>query len=119
MLPERQLPYEGIVALPEIGIAVKTTLAQGPGEWTVCPVGEMTVRSRRSGDALTTKGGTKLLKKRFIDKKLPQWERDAVPVIADERGVLAVYGFGTDEKRKTGEIYVRIEFVNISEEAEQ
>ena len=119
VLPERQLPCEGIVALPEIGLAVKTTLAQGPGEWTVCPLGEMTVRSRRSGDELTTKGGTKSLKKRFIDQKLPQWDRDAVPVIADEKGILAVYGFGTDENRKTGEIYVRIEFVNISEEAEK
>ena len=72
VLPKRKLPCEGIVALPEIGLAVKTTLAQGPGEWTVCPLGEMTVRSRQAGDALTTKGGTKLLKKRFIDKKLPQ-----------------------------------------------
>ena len=119
VLPARALPLEGITAIPEIGLAVRTTLVNEPGDWTVCPKGQMVVRSRRSGDELTTKGGTKLLKKRFIDQKLPQWDRDAVPVIADEKGVLAVYGFGTDEKRKTGEIYVRIEFVNISEEAEK
>ena len=119
VLPERKLPYEGLTALPEIGIAIRTTPVTEPGDWTVCPPGEMVVRSRREGDALTTKGGTKSLKKRFIDRKIPQWERLAVPVIADERGVLAVMGFGTDENLKTGEPYVRIEFVNISGEAEE
>ena len=79
----------------------------------------MVVRSRRSGDSLTTPVGTKSLKKRFIDRKIPQFERSAVPVIADEAGVLAVWGFGIDETRKTGGTYVRMEFVNFSEEAEK
>ena len=64
-------------------------------------------------DELTTKGGTKTLKKRFIDRKIPQWERSAVPVIADDGGVLAVYGFGADETRKNGGPYVRIEFMDL------
>ena len=79
----------------------------------------MVVRCRCAGDELTTSGGTKSLKKRFIDRKIPQFERSAVPVIADEAGVLAVYGFGVDETRKTGGEYVRMEFVTISEEAEK
>ena len=115
VLPERVLPREGVTCLPEIGLAVRTTPASEPGEWTVCPDGELVVRARRTGDELTTKGGTKSLKKRFIDRKIPQWERGAVPVIADSRGVLAVYGFGADENRKTGGPYVRIEFVPIAE----
>ena len=119
VLEPRPLPPDGITHLPELGLAIKTTPAQGPGDWTVCPQGEMVVRSRLPGDALTTSGGTKSLKKRFIDRKLPQWERSAVPVIADEKGVLAVCGFGVDEARKTGESYVRIEFVPISDPAEE
>ena len=119
VLPERKLPRRGVTALPELGLAVRTEIVDGPGEWTVCPQGEMTVRSRRSGDSLTTRGGTKSLKKRFIDKKLPRWDRSAVPVIADPAGVLAVHGFGVDETRKTGGEYVRIEFVPISETAEK
>ena len=119
VLKTRALPMEGTVRLPEIGLAIRTTPVEESGDWTVCRVGEMTVRSRREGDALTTKGGTKTLKKRFIDKKIPQWERSAVPVIADELGVLAVYGFGIDEARKTGGSYVRIEFVPISGNAEE
>ena len=119
ILPVRTLPLEGVTLLPEIGMAVRTAIVTEPGEWTVCPKGQMVVRCRQSGDELTTPGGTKSLKKRFIDRKIPQWERLAVPVIADERGVLAVYGFGVDETRKSGEAYVRMEFVTISEEAEK
>lgn len=118
ILPTRLLPMEGITELPEIGLAVRMSIADVPGEWVVCPKGQMVVRSRQPGDALTTKGGTKSLKKRFIDRKIPQWERSAVPVIADEGGVLAVYGFGADVTRQTGGVYVRVEFVDISEEAE-
>ena len=119
ILPRRVLSVAGTTYLPEIGLAVRTSAAEGPGEGIVCPRGEMAVRCRQSGDALTTKGGTKSLKKRFIDRKIPQWERSKVPVIADDGGVLAVYGFGIDETRKTGGPYVRIEFVPISEEAEE
>ena len=119
LLPQRTLPREGVTRLPEIKLAVRTTPVPGPGEWIVCPKGELVVRSRREGDALTTKGGTKSLKKRFIDRKIPQWERLAIPVIADDAGVLAVYGFGPDETRKSGGSYVRIEFVDISGDAEE
>ena len=118
VLQTRVLPREGVTELPEIGLAVITTPVEESGGWTVCPRGEMVVRSRQPGDELTTKGGTKSLKKRFIDKKIPQWDRAAVPVIADEAGVLAVYGFGPDETRKTGGPYVHIEFAPIREEAE-
>ena len=119
ILPTRLLPMEGLTELPEIGLAVRTSIADAPGEWVVCPKGQMIVRCRQSGDALTTKCGTKSLKKRFIDKKIPQWERSAVPVIADEGGVLAVYGFGADVTRQTGGAFVRIEFAEISGNAEK
>ena len=119
ILPTRLLPMEGLTELPEIGLAVRTSVVDAPGEWVVCPKGQMVVRCRRQGDELTTAGGTKSLKKRFIDRKIPQFERSAVPVIADGAGVLAVYGFGTDAKRRAGERYVRIEFVEFSGDTER
>ena len=119
MRQSRPLIVPGVTELPEIGIAVRITAAEGPGEWTVCPRGQMIVRSRQEGDSLTTKGGTKSLKKRFIDRKIPQWERMAVPVIADDAGVLAVMGIGTDVSRENGSGWVRIEFVSISGSAEK
>ena len=118
-LQSRPLIVPGVTELPEIGIAVRITAAEGPDEWTVCPRGQMIVRSRQEGDSLTTKGGTKSLKKRFIDRKIPQWERMAVPVIADDAGVLAVMGIGTDVSRENGSGWVRIEFVSISGSAEK
>ena len=58
--------------------------------------GKMTVRSRREGDTirLTGQNCTKTLKKLFIERRIPVRKRNFIPVIADEEGVLAVYGIG-------------------------
>ena len=45
-------------------------------------------------------GGTKTLKKLFIDKKIPAADRDRIPVIADDHGVAAVHGLGIDRDHK-------------------
>ena len=67
--------------------------------FTVSPVGEITVRSRRAEDKISFAFGTKSLKKLFIDEKIPARERPFVPVIADDMGVLGVCGFGADVQR--------------------
>ena len=56
--------------------------------------GTVVVRSRQSGDSIRLSGGTKSLKKLFIDRKIPASQRPLVAVVADEMGVLAVEGFG-------------------------
>lgn len=66
---------------------------------TVRPLGELTVGSRRSGDAIRLPGGTKSLKKCFIDRKIPASQRPAIPVLRDETGVLAVYSIGVNADR--------------------
>ncbi len=45
------------------------------------------IRTRRPGDRIKAKGleGTKKLKKLFIDKKIPRFQRDSWPVITDQR----------------------------------
>ncbi|MCL2587822.1 MAG: tRNA lysidine(34) synthetase TilS [Oscillospiraceae bacterium] len=67
--------------------------------------GKITVRPRVSGDVirLTGRGGTKTIKKLMIDEKIPAKQRDTWPIIADEAGVIAVYGIGTDERVTPGE----------------
>lgn len=45
------------------------------------------------------RGGTKTLKKLFIDEKVPRRERERIPVLADGRGVAAVAGFGPEQSR--------------------
>ena len=74
------------------------------------PEGPITIRSRQSGDKLRLSGGSKSLKKLLIDRKIPAAERSRIPVICDEKGILAVYGIGIDQSRDTeGKHPVRIE----------
>ena len=73
------------------------------------PKGKMVVRSRKAGDTIRLLGGTKSLKKLFIDEKIPAAKRDAVPVLADEDGVLAVIGIGGNIDRLSGDGMVRIQ----------
>lgn len=67
--------------------------------FVVAPVGQIIVRSRQPGDKMRLMGGTKSLKKLFTDSKLPASERPQVPVIADDGGVLGVWGFGANLDR--------------------
>ena len=76
--------------------------------FTVCPVGEMVVRSRKAGDKITFAFGTKSLKKLFIDDKIPANARDAVPVIADSLGLLGVCGYGADMQRQRNGALIEI-----------
>lgn len=97
------LPSQGTVELPQWGIRVTCTPAEAivntPDIFTVFPQGSVTLRSRRGGDELQLSGGTKSLKKRFIDRKIPAPERSFIPILEDDAGILAVYGFGTDLRR--------------------
>ena len=91
------------------------------GEFTVYPDGPITVRSRMAGDTIRLSGGTKPLKKLFIDRKIPAAARDRIPVLSDSRGVLAVYGFGTNpelEDKSRPPVRIIIEKLTDTEEKE-
>ena len=75
-----------------------------PEIFTVVPVGEIHIRSRQSGDAIRLPGGTKTLKKLFIDRKIPASQRDLVPVICDDLGILAVGGIGVNLDRAAAKL---------------
>lgn len=108
ILPQRLLPIGGSVELPEIGRRI--TCLEGLHEGVHLKVsGPLYVRSRRAGDEIKTPGGTKSLKKLFIDRKIPQHLRLAVPVAADEKGVLWVSGIGRDLSRREGQDVTIIE----------
>lgn len=51
------------------------------------------IRSRKDGDFIKLKFGTKKLSRLFIDKKLTKEERESIPIITDIEGdVLVIYG---------------------------
>lgn len=84
--------------------------------FTVSPRGTIRVRSRRSGDALRLSGGSKSLKKRFIDRKIPARLRDSIPVFEDDLGILAVGELGADLSRRADSLpAVQIQIVKHSE----
>lgn len=91
------------------------TLVNTADTFTIQPCGTLTVRSRSSGDTIRLSGGTKSLKKLFIDRKIPLCERASLPVIADEGGVVGVFGIGVHldrEARSLPAVQIRIEKMN-------
>ncbi len=98
-----ELPCPGEITLAEQGIVVTAKPADKLIDTRDCfvvkAIGSMYVRSRLAGDTMRCSGGTKQLKKLFIDRKISAAERMSIPVVADESGVLGVYGFGADRDR--------------------
>lgn len=114
----------GVNEIPELGLKISAEDIISPTvhksftsflfkKENIC--GNITVRPRKEGDRirLSAKSGTKTLKKLFIERKIPVNERAAVPVIADEKGVIAVYGIGSDVRCRalSGEKSVKITFI--------
>ena len=98
-----ELTCPGEVLLPQLGLKV---LCRPAGEivntddtFTLAVSGSVWLRSRMQGDEMRLSGGTKSLKKLFIDRKIPASQRACVPVLADDGGVLAVYGVGANQNR--------------------
>jgi len=86
-----------------------------PYIFTVHPVGSVYVRSRQSGDAIRLSGGTRSLKKLFIDRKIPAARRDAIPILCDAAGILGIPGIGVNLDRAAGELpAVRIEIKTVN-----
>lgn len=96
------LPESGTLELPgfRVTCAPATALLNTTDTFTVNPAGELLLRSRQSGDAISLSGGSRSLKKLFIDRKIPAAMRQRIPVICDERGILGIYGIGADIRRK-------------------
>lgn len=123
--PITQIPlqYPGVTELPQLGLRIRceeaASVRNGPSVFTVHTRGQLVVRHREAGDAVTLAGGTKSLKKLFIEKKIPADTRDRVPVIADEQGVLGIYGIGPNLGRcaeSLPAVQIRIEDIEPKEE---
>ncbi len=95
---EQYLLFPGFVEFGEYQIECKPAneLINRPVCFTVFIQGKLKVRSRLSGDEIRLSGGTKSLKKLYIDRKVPADERPFIPVLVDENGVVGVYGIGAD-----------------------
>ena len=98
------LQCPGITDFPELGLRVicreADTLENTPDVFTVNPDGALLLRFRQSGDSIRLSGGSRSLKKLFIDRKIPAASRDRIPIIADSRGILGIQGIGASLDRQ-------------------
>lgn len=96
------LQVPGVTELPgwRITCTEAKELRNSADTFTVTLKGTVTLRSRQSGDRIRLVGGSKSLKKLFIDRKIPAAQRERIPVLADEAGILGVYGIGVHQDRR-------------------
>lgn len=102
------LNCSGETVISQLGLKVvcrpASDIVNTENVFTVTTDGTVVLRSRMAGDEIRLPGGSKLLKKLFIDRKVPASERGLVPVLADDRGVLAVYNMGVNQNRIPSEL---------------
>lgn len=82
------------------------------------PSGDLIIRNREGGDTMRLSGGTKSLKKLFIDKKIPAIDRGSIPILADDAGVIWVMGIGPNTDRLATDLpalEIRLEKIELGE----
>ncbi|MGC8666495.1 MAG: tRNA lysidine(34) synthetase TilS [Chthonomonadales bacterium] len=108
-----ELALPGHTPVPELGITVQAryaTVAEEPvgqsAARAVLNAGDLAlplkVRTRRPGDRMRPLGlgGSKKVQDLMVDAKIPRKDRDKIPIIVDDRGILWVVGCALDERAR-------------------
>ena len=112
------LPKQGALDIPQLGLRIITEpagdLENSKTGFTVIPQGTVTLRCRMEGDSIRLSGGTKSVKKLFADRKIPASQRLRIPIVADDGGILGIYGIGVNQARAATTLpALQIRFENI------
>jgi len=106
----RELKRNGRTELEEAGIALtarETVFEKGiHSQFKTCILkcesisGSISVTGRRPGDKIRPlgRGCTKSIKQLFTEAGIPNAEKDRIPVLRDEKGILAVWGLAVAER---------------------
>jgi len=62
--------------------------------------GELFIRNYRSGDCIQMNGMTKTMKKLFCDHGISALERNRIPLLCDEKGILWIPGIGLSDRAR-------------------
>lgn len=125
--PDTELIPGQIVEIPEAELTVRTEISVYPQKVNglfkpfcfKCDeiYGRVFLTSRRPGDEIRLRGRgcTKSVRKLFAEAGLTQRERALTPVLRDDAGILAVYGFGVSERAcpQEGDRVLQISMVRI------
>ena len=98
---ETEIPVSGQVRFGDylVTCTEAETILNTPDTFTVVPRGQLRLRPRQAGDTIRLPGGSKSLKKLFIDRKIPAAYRGRIPVLCDDAGILGVYSIGVNLDR--------------------
>ena len=97
---------EGVIQVPGWRVTCRPAqdIRNDATTFTLSVQDGLCLRARQPGDEMRLPGGTKSLKKLFIDRKIPASARPFVPVLADTMGVLGVPGIGPNTERIAKEL---------------
>lgn len=124
---ERKLTVGETMEIPEAGIRIYSEITGYEKEindlfktyFFKCEniSGDIVVTGRRPGDKYRPRGRgcTKTLKSLFAERRCTTAQKNLSPVLRDENGILAVYGFAPDERTaaKPGDRVIKISFERI------
>ncbi|TCS81001.1 tRNA lysidine(34) synthetase TilS [Pectinatus cerevisiiphilus] len=103
------LNVPGSTQIPESGIIINAETAQtveSVKTKQICFIdkdkiaGSLKIRTRKNGDSFSPKGltGHKKLKDLFIDNKIPRIDRDRIPILFDDIGIVWIAGIQQDNR---------------------
>lgn len=107
------IPAPGLVHLDSLNTTIETSVLSGDQIKNINPggdplsvfidkakvKGQLRVRQRKNGDRFMPFGltGTKKLKDYFIEKKVPRYERDCIPLVVDDENIVWVVGYSISD----------------------
>ncbi len=110
--PQLTLPIPGTVEIPGLQLVISCHIeeitekfeknANTPFhfalKYDMIPqsISSLSIRPRREQDRICLNGCSKSVKKLFIERKIPRWEREGVPIITDGANLLGIPGIGPD-----------------------
>ncbi len=86
-------------------------------------VGNIKYRKRQEGDKIYCRGVNRSIKKEFIEKRVPVFLRDAVPVFFDNEGIIYVPFIGASDRVfshgiNENSVFINVRFTGISQEGQ-
>lgn len=79
-------------------------------------IGNVSIRAREAGDDISPAGRdcTKSIKKLFNEYQIPVEDREDIPIIVDDKGIIGVYGYCCDERVKIDNTTDTVIMLNIT-----
>jgi tRNA(Ile)-lysidine synthetase-like protein len=108
---------DGITEIDEIGVAVAYMCDSVPeNKELYCTLklnknainGELIARSRLDGDTVRHGKMTKKVKKLMSEAKIPTHQRDKIPLICDQDGIVATPGIVTKDRASGNDVIIRL-----------